>query len=60
MRRLISTMETETVAARNVVDLLLHEEFNASICGSHLPISNSPENATTTNQLQDFVLGWDC
>ncbi|KAG6885530.1 hypothetical protein C0993_000526 [Termitomyces sp. T159_Od127] len=58
----ISTMETQTVAARNVVDLLLREEFGASICGSHLPILNSPGNVpiTTTHQLQDFVLGWDC
>ncbi|KAG6891088.1 hypothetical protein C0995_014178 [Termitomyces sp. Mi166 len=53
---LVSTMETETVAARNVVDLLMREEFDAGICGSHLPISNSSES--TTNQ--DFVLGWDC
>ncbi|KZT06641.1 FAD/NAD(P)-binding domain-containing protein [Laetiporus sulphureus 93-53] len=28
----ISTMETETIAARNVVDLLLHDEFGAAIC----------------------------
>ncbi|KAG0699722.1 FAD/NAD(P)-binding domain-containing protein [Suillus ampliporus] len=53
----ISTMETETLAARNVVDLLLHEEFGTGICGSLLSES---ENATQTAVPTDFVLGWDC
>ncbi|KAI0367266.1 FAD/NAD(P)-binding domain-containing protein [Pilatotrama ljubarskyi] len=55
---LISTMETETIAARNVVNLLLQEQFNSGICkksqdtaeGSHASQAESP----------DFVLGWDC
>ncbi|KAF5359929.1 hypothetical protein D9758_014001 [Tetrapyrgos nigripes] len=36
----ISTMETETIAARNVVDLLFNEQYGSSICGSR--ISGSP------------------
>ncbi|KAK1218693.1 hypothetical protein PQX77_018592 [Marasmius sp. AFHP31] len=47
----ISTMETETVASRNVVDQLLIERFNASVCG---PEASVPDNA------EDFVFGWDC
>jgi len=50
-------METETIASRNVVDLLLHEEFGTGICGSLL---SGSENATRTTVSNDFVLGWDC
>lgn len=53
----ISTMETETIASRNVVDLLLHEEFGSGICGALL---SGTENATQTTTPVDFVLGWDC
>ncbi|KAG2753348.1 FAD/NAD(P)-binding domain-containing protein [Suillus brevipes Sb2] len=53
----ISTMETETIASRNVVDLLLHEEFGTGICGALL---SGTENATQTATPADFVLGWDC
>ncbi|KAG1825546.1 Prenylcysteine lyase-domain-containing protein [Suillus subaureus] len=53
----ISTMETETLASRNVVDLLLHEEFGTGICGALL---SGTENATQTAAPADFVLGWDC
>ncbi|KAL1664030.1 Prenylcysteine lyase-domain-containing protein [Schizophyllum commune] len=51
----ISTMETETVAARNVVDLLLNEAFGASICGRSLTGSDS-------SRAQDpkYTYGWDC
>ena len=52
-------METETVAARNVVDLLVHEEFDSSICGSHMASSNPLDNVTSTTE-REFVLGWDC
>jgi prenylcysteine oxidase/farnesylcysteine lyase len=53
----ISTMETETLASRNVVDLLLNEEFGgASICGPR--ISGSTKEAAGTDS--DFVFGWDC
>ncbi|EKM53071.1 uncharacterized protein PHACADRAFT_259228 [Phanerochaete carnosa HHB-10118-sp] len=48
----ISTMETETIAARNVVELLMQEEFDASICKSD---DTGPKNDNTT-----FVYGWDC
>ncbi|KAF8641081.1 hypothetical protein AX17_000725 [Amanita inopinata Kibby_2008] len=60
----ISTMETETIASRNVVDLLLNEEFQTSICGAR--ISAAADNVTTlgpemlSNRQQDFTYGWDC
>ncbi|KAG6812064.1 hypothetical protein H0H92_004595 [Tricholoma furcatifolium] len=64
---MISTMETETVAARNVVELLLNEEFEASLCGSHLPPSNasdvsdaSQDTSPTSSPKPEFVFGWDC
>ncbi|KAF8845457.1 FAD/NAD(P)-binding domain-containing protein [Paxillus ammoniavirescens] len=57
----ISTMETETIASRNVVDLLLHEEFGSGICGSLIsgPVTGE-ENKTSVVDSSDFVLGWDC
>lgn len=61
-RSFISTMETETIASRNVVDLLLHEEFGSGICGSLISGSDAdvPENITRVSESSDFVLGWDC
>ena len=47
-------METETVAARNVVELLLREEFDASICKTNGTDSVAEEKG------EDFVYGWDC
>ncbi|KAI0035817.1 FAD/NAD-P-binding domain-containing protein [Vararia minispora EC-137] len=47
----VSTMETETIAARNVVDLLLSEQFASGICP---PGQELASNAT------GFVYGWDC
>jgi prenylcysteine oxidase/farnesylcysteine lyase len=55
-RRFISTMDTQTIASRNVVDLLLNEEFGSGICGSRL---DAPES-TKGRRDADFVLGWDC
>ncbi|KAH9918096.1 Prenylcysteine lyase-domain-containing protein [Fomitopsis serialis] len=54
----ISTMETETIASRNVVDLLLHDEFDASIC----PAADTADEEAAAAKTQDdqFVLGWDC
>jgi prenylcysteine oxidase/farnesylcysteine lyase len=51
-------METETIASRNVVDLLLNEAFGTGICGSK--ISGQDANETLTGYPADFVLGWDC
>ncbi|KAI6005036.1 Prenylcysteine lyase-domain-containing protein [Pisolithus orientalis] len=57
----ISTMETETIASRNVVDLLLHEEFGSGICGSQLSGPETSEgNPGHDGGSEDFVLGWDC
>jgi len=69
-------METETISSRNTVDLLLNEEFNASICGTpKTPDSESIDfnfdskndsthtNRTTATREQDkdnYVYGWDC
>ncbi|KAI0689670.1 FAD/NAD(P)-binding domain-containing protein [Cytidiella melzeri] len=49
----ISTMETETISSRNIVELLMQEEFGASIC-------KSVPNASVTEESKDFVYGWDC
>ncbi|KAJ7042618.1 Prenylcysteine lyase-domain-containing protein [Mycena alexandri] len=49
----ISTMETETLASRNIVDLLLNEKFNSGICGP----KGTPRNDT---EKEDYVYGWDC
>ncbi|PFH54745.1 hypothetical protein AMATHDRAFT_72501 [Amanita thiersii Skay4041] len=53
----ISTMETETVASRNVVDLFLNEEYQLTLCGARLP---STDDSATTEAGDDFVYGWDC
>lgn len=43
-------METETLSSRNVVDLLMRERFNASVC----PLEEGQERGT------GYVYGWDC
>lgn len=45
-------METETVASRGVVDLMLRDMFNESICPAGVT-DPPPEGA-------EFVWGWDC
>ncbi|KAF8912946.1 hypothetical protein CPB84DRAFT_1841381 [Gymnopilus junonius] len=64
----ISTMETETISSRNVVDLMLNDEFNASICGRSVsavdskgeqPVEKLP-TALEESAKKDFVFGWDC
>jgi len=53
----MSTMETETISARNAVDLLLNDDFGgSSICGARISGSASETNAET----EDYVYGWDC
>lgn len=37
-------METETVSSRNVVDLLLNDEFSASICGHTISETEADAN----------------
>ncbi|KAI0063132.1 FAD/NAD-P-binding domain-containing protein [Artomyces pyxidatus] len=51
----ISTMETETVSSRYIVDWLLREEFDSSICP---PSAQNVSDARTADE--DFVYGWDC
>ncbi|OBZ77505.1 hypothetical protein A0H81_01708 [Grifola frondosa] len=61
----ISTMETETIASRNAVDLLLQEQFDAGICGKST-VGDDDGDASSENESshekdgKDFVLGWDC
>ncbi|KAI0307538.1 FAD/NAD-P-binding domain-containing protein [Multifurca ochricompacta] len=47
----ISTMETETLASRNVVDWLLRDKFNSSICS---------DETGYIEKASDFIYGWDC
>lgn len=47
-------METETISARNVVQLLLSETYNAGIC-KHTEDESGPQE-----QKEDFIYGWDC
>lgn len=64
----MSTMETQTVSSRNVVDFLLKEEFNAAICppggildgdsGSTQTPLSIPEPPLSNSE--NFVLGFDC
>ncbi|KAG5650639.1 hypothetical protein H0H81_011522 [Sphagnurus paluster] len=53
----ISTMETETIASRNIVDLLLHEEFGSGLCGPRVDLHNDQTPLPTS---KEFVYGWDC
>jgi prenylcysteine oxidase/farnesylcysteine lyase len=54
-------METETIASRNVVDLLLNEEFNSGVCGSRISASEATQyHPTQEASFKDFVIGWDC
>ena len=52
--RLISTMETETIASRNVVELLMKEQYDAGLCPPRA------EEDTEAPLKDDFVYGWDC
>ena len=51
-------METETIASRNVVELLMQEEFNASICTSPEPPTEG--GLDDQDKPKDFIYGWDC
>lgn len=57
MCSVISTMETETIASRNVVELLLHEQFNAGLCKQETDKDGEP---APTDDEDSFVYGWDC
>ena len=64
MDRLISTMETETVAARNVVELLMKEQFDTGLCKTDTtPLADDETGEQTDErrpQEKEFVYGWDC
>ncbi|CAE6403624.1 unnamed protein product [Rhizoctonia solani] len=51
MEALFSTMETETISSRNVVDLLSTELLGSGLCGPE-----GPKGPATDK----YVLGWDC
>lgn len=57
--RFISTMETETISSRNVVDLMLDEAFNTGICGPAKSVEDDLGRPNVDN-LDEFVYGWDC
>ena len=50
-------METEIISARNIVELLMREEFDASICKSSSPQEGE---GVAEDKGDDFVYGWDC
>ncbi|KZV76911.1 FAD/NAD(P)-binding domain-containing protein [Peniophora sp. CONT] len=54
----ISTMETETIAARNVVELMLQEQFGLAGLCPFMP--KGDEGFQTETDASDFVYGWDC
>ena len=47
-------METATLASRNIVDLLMREKFNSSIC----PLDEEKREGASVDA--GFVYGWDC
>ena len=49
-------METETIAARNVVELLLKEQYDAGLCKPSLNEQGEPVH----EKKEDYVYGWDC
>ncbi|KAG8731551.1 hypothetical protein FRC11_003763, partial [Ceratobasidium sp. 423] len=51
MEGLFSTMETETISSRNVVDLLSTELLGSGLCGPE-----GPKGPVTDT----YVIGWDC
>ena len=57
-------METETVAARNVVELLMKEQFDAGLCKTDTtPLADDETGEQTDErspQEKEFVYGWDC
>lgn len=64
-------METETVASRNIVDLLLQDKFDSGICGARVAKRERETPITwvdaavwmwqkATAKADEFVYGWDC
>lgn len=66
-------METETVAARNIVDIIFRERFWQDICGNQVEVEEE-DILNTQDQVvlkeekpvvksesdEEFVYGWDC
>ena len=57
--RLISTMETETIASRNVVELLMREQYDAGLCPPQKEEVEG-DGDEVLHKGEDFVYGWDC
>ena len=59
-------METQTLSSRNVVDLLLQDEFNSGICRESMPPSSEEDlqkvllTSNFSKPTEDFVYGFDC
>ena len=45
-------------ASRNVVELLMREQFDAGLCPPHKSSADEPTAETTKSD--GFVYGWDC
>ena len=65
--RFISTMETETISSRNIVDLIFQERFSTGLCGRQIVDTNEDRQTflgansnITTQTAAEFVYGWDC
>jgi prenylcysteine oxidase/farnesylcysteine lyase len=53
-------METTTISTRNVVDLLLTEQFGAGICGSGDGVLPLDKDDKEKWDAEEKVWGWDC
>ncbi|KAJ7225895.1 Prenylcysteine lyase-domain-containing protein, partial [Mycena pura] len=56
----ISTMETETLSSRNIVDILLEESFQSGICGGPAVADASAAVIIAAKDSEHYVYGWDC
>ena len=52
-------METETLASRNVVEMLMRDVFDAGLCPTRVAEDGESE-VTEKGDADAFVYGWDC
>ncbi|KDQ15081.1 hypothetical protein BOTBODRAFT_145345 [Botryobasidium botryosum FD-172 SS1] len=65
----VSTMETQTISSRNVVELLFQEEFGKDLCGKkvgktgskkHVQIAGKRKKEWAGEGADGKIWGWDC